>query len=94
MQQYFVHIELEAASPSDYLRLNQEMANRGFLKTIVSDTGERFILPNGTYRIHSVSGKVSVMTGAKAAASSTGKVNYILVIIDGGFQFQLKKPEY
>lgn len=79
MTAFTVRVELHDGEPSDYETLHEEMEARGFSRTITSDKGITYHLPEAEYSIDGDLTIDEVLDRAKAAATATRKKFGILV---------------
>ena len=79
MAQYIARVELHAASYSNYEFLNSQMAQQGFVRTLVGVNCTTYQLPIGTYVLSSNIALQEVLNRAVAAASTTLKSSAVVV---------------
>ncbi|OGC95030.1 hypothetical protein A2590_01975, partial [Candidatus Adlerbacteria bacterium RIFOXYD1_FULL_48_8] len=71
--------ELHHAEYSHYDTLHKEMADRGLIRTIVSDSGTRYHLPWAEYNYIGDASRNSILQKTKDSVGVTGKSAAILV---------------
>jgi hypothetical protein len=82
MASFIARVELHSATYADYEKLHTAMGSQGYARYIVSDEGESYWLPTGTYVAESVTwDRSAALSRAKTAASRTYK-NYAAVIAE------------
>ena len=80
MANYVARIELHNATYDDYEKLHAAAAHRGLLRTIVSDGGQKFQLPAGTYVAAGTGATLQqAYDAAEAAARETRKTFWVVV---------------
>jgi Endoribonuclease GhoS len=79
MAQYIARVELHAASYSNYEFLNSQMAQQGFVRTLVGVNCTTYQLPIGTYVLSSNIALQEVLNRAVAAANATLKSSAVVV---------------
>lgn len=85
MSRYTVRVELHNyPQESDYQKLHDGMAQRGFSRYIIDSEGTRYHLPLAEYNIESEEDKNEVLARAKIAAKKVGKQYSILVTRSAG----------
>jgi hypothetical protein len=84
MALFTTRVELIDGSPEDYQVLHDAMEAQGFKKTVTSNDGTRYRLPEAEYNFSGNTDKSSVLDDAKSAAESTGKSARILVTESAG----------
>ncbi|MGC1301464.1 MAG: hypothetical protein WA840_03725 [Caulobacteraceae bacterium] len=93
MTKFTVRIELHKTD--DYEPLHKEMANRGFTRTIESNTGSVYHLPPGEYNEISTRTGPEVRAEAVAAIRAIKKKGAVLITPSGGRFWQgLDEIEY
>lgn len=79
MAKFIVRIELHGALlPTDYDNLHRLMEAQGFRRYIVSDQGQRFLLPSAEYFLESNQTAEQVRDWASQLAAKTGKTSWVL----------------
>ena len=66
-------------TPDEYTRLHAEMLQRNFVRTIVSDSGVKYELPQAEYNFEGDTTRQNILELSKAAVSSIGKTARILI---------------
>lgn len=79
MARFTTRVELRDATWSDYELLHRVMAQAGFVRTITSDSGVTFDLPDAEYNFEGAATIDQVLQAARSAANSTGRQNGVLV---------------
>jgi len=73
MVQYIARVELHFASYSNYEFLNSQMAQQGFVRTLVGENRTTYQLPTGTYVLSSNIALQDALDRAVEAANMTLK---------------------
>jgi hypothetical protein len=84
MASFTVRVELHDASGADYLRLHEAMEAQGFDRTIKSDEGIIYRLPEAEYNRVGALTRDDVIAEAKRGAAATGKRYSVLVTESNG----------
>ncbi len=85
MKSFTVRVELQSAVLADYTNaLHPAMEAANFRKSIISDKGIKYKLPNGEYNISGNFSRAEVLELAKKALASTSKSGEILVTESSG----------
>lgn len=79
MASFTTRVVLSDADRDDYETLHQYMAAKGFSKTITSDKGTAYELPDAEYDYKGDVSKSDVLELAKAAAARVGRKYKVLV---------------
>jgi hypothetical protein len=79
MTQYIARIELHAASYPNYEFLHVQMAQRGFVRTLVGENRTTYQLPIGTYVLNSNTTLKDALDRAVEAADATLKTSAVIV---------------
>jgi hypothetical protein len=79
MTQYIARVELHAASYANYEHLCVQMAQRGFVRTLVGENRTIYQLPTGTYVLNSNTTLQDALNRAVAAANETLKTSAVIV---------------
>jgi hypothetical protein len=80
MTQYLARIELHAASYPNYEFLQVQMAQQGFVRTLVGENRTTYQLPTGTYVLNSNATLQDALNRAVAAANATLKSGAVMVV--------------
>ena len=79
MPKFIVRVELRNyATQSDYDLLHHAMEARGYRRYIMSDSGQRYLLPTAEYFLDANMTVEQVRDAASAAAMSTNKQHWVL----------------
>lgn len=84
MAAFTVRVELHDADGEDYSALHEAMEDEGFSRTITSDSGNTYKLPEAEYVISGDLTRADVLARAKDAANLTKKKYGILVTESSG----------
>jgi hypothetical protein len=79
MANSIVRIDLHNANEADFHNLEKEMVRKGFSRTVLSSTGDRYELPTGLFHILNEGQTREVLFAAQEAARATQKTFGILV---------------
>lgn len=81
---FTTRVLLHNAESEDYENLHEFMEAEGFTRTIISDSGIEYHLPDAEYNLIGNYTGDTVRTMAKAAANKTKKKNAVLVTPSNG----------
>ena len=84
MLSYTTRIVLYDANRDDYERLHQYMEAVGFARTITSEDGKKYQLPDAEYDFSGKEKRDEVLIKAKVAAAATTKKYSVLVTESAG----------
>lgn len=84
MAQFTTRVVLHNADWKNYEALHGYMQSAGFKRTITSDDGTTYHLPDAEYDYSGTATKAQVLEKAKAAAARTGKTCSVLVTESSG----------
>lgn len=94
MFQFTVRVVLHEAEAEDYENLHSLMEEQGFSRTIASDRGRTYHLPEAEYTCEGDRTKAEILLMAKAAATQTEKKYAVLVTqSDGRTWYGLEEVE-
>ena len=79
MTLYIARVELHAASYPNYEFLHVQMAQRGFVRTLVGENRTTYQLPIGTYVLNSNTTLKDALDRAVEAADATLKTSAVIV---------------
>jgi hypothetical protein len=80
MANYMARVELHLAGPDGYEKLDSNMQQRGYLRTMAGEDGTVYQLPTGTYYVTESSAMLEVaLRAAVDAASETGGQAAVMV---------------
>ena len=79
MKTFLTRVELHGADLTDYELLHAEMANKKFVRTILSDDSKKYALPTAMYRSFGELSVTEVRELAQKAANTTRRSCWILV---------------
>jgi hypothetical protein len=79
MATFMTRVELHAADDDDYQTLHDAMEAEGFVRTITSEDGIKYHLPDAEYHRDANLTRGQVCDSAKRAASKTGKKFGVIV---------------
>jgi hypothetical protein len=79
MAQYIARVELQGASYPNYESLNFQMAQQGFVRTLVGENRTTYQLPTGTYVLSSNITLQDALDRAVEAANTTLKSSAVIV---------------
>ena len=80
MSNYLVRVELHGANYAHYEQLHKAMAAKGFLRTIVADSGVGYSLPTAEYTMSTSQNGTAVRQMADSAADTTGLRHGVLAV--------------
>lgn len=90
MKRFFARVVLHQSNATEYRLLHGEMATRGFMKSITTDDGREYQMPDGEYIIETTLTRFQVIERAKQAASANGFSFDVLVLeVVGALQYGL-----
>lgn len=84
MPNFTTRVALSDAEWEDYDKLYEYMATEGFTKTITSDQGITYKLPDAEYNYSGNITRADVLKKARSAAQRTGKRHSVLVTESAG----------
>lgn len=79
MASFTVRVELHQGSLVEYERLHLAMAKVGFLRSITSDDGTRYLLPTAEYNYEGIATVEQIVNMARGAVNMTGRAAGVLV---------------
>lgn len=84
MASFTTRVVLHDAEWEDYDELHQYLANAGFARTVTSDKGTTYHLPEAEYDFSGNIARSDVLDMVKSAAARTGKRYSVLVTESAG----------
>lgn len=80
MATFLTRVELHAADSGDYDRLHEEMAKRGFRRTLLGSDGKYYMLPTAEYESSGDYNVEAVRDSAQAAVQTTGRTGWVISV--------------